>query len=313
MDNPSRPRTLKRGFTLVELLVVIGIIALLISMLLPALNRAREQAKIIACASNMRQVGMAMSMYLLEYRNTYPPLWAPDSKMFFGGHGDSAMTGNFNISYATLLEKYLGGHGADAYSPFSIGVFKCPSDVLARETWLPSTAGVLTYTMPQSYGPDKIYYANRVLPAGTPPSRGPMSGSTLNRGIGQSWDLDSDYPMPIKTSMVHPMSKALLLVERAYTESTQCPNWFYGYYCNRPGAQLWPDGTAAHGFPMLHADPGRQRSARFNYLFCDNHVDILSPFQTVHDPSTANFAQSSTNWVGGDFMWTILPELYSNN
>jgi prepilin-type N-terminal cleavage/methylation domain-containing protein len=59
------------GFTLVELLVVVGVIALLIAILLPALQKAREQARRIACASNMRQYVTALTMYSVQFR-TYP-------------------------------------------------------------------------------------------------------------------------------------------------------------------------------------------------------------------------------------------------
>ena len=60
------------GFTLIELLVVIGIIALLISILLPSLNAARQQASKIQCMSNLRQLGIAMTMYLSDNKQTYP-------------------------------------------------------------------------------------------------------------------------------------------------------------------------------------------------------------------------------------------------
>ena len=64
---------LVRGFTLIELLVVVGIIALLIGVMLPALGGARETAKRVACAGNLRSIGQGITGYTTEYAGFLPP------------------------------------------------------------------------------------------------------------------------------------------------------------------------------------------------------------------------------------------------
>ncbi|MGD0767047.1 MAG: type II secretion system protein [Tepidisphaeraceae bacterium] len=133
------------GFTLVELLVVIGIIALLIGVLLPALAKARDEANTVKCASNLRGIGQAIAEYLAENQGTFPPSNFPTGLNISGGqitdwppvlgytHWSALINGN---AWQAATGYLLGSNSSPSASapqlaPFentsAWGQFQCPA------------------------------------------------------------------------------------------------------------------------------------------------------------------------------------------
>jgi prepilin-type N-terminal cleavage/methylation domain-containing protein/prepilin-type processing-associated H-X9-DG protein len=135
-------KRLRGGFTLVELLVVIAIIALLLSILMPSLRKARAIAARVGCAHGLKQIGLAMDMYLGGNENTYPcaedPVSTQPAYWLWMGRG-----------WRAFVEPYLGGH-IDVNNP---SVLYCPQDRIAKDKY-ESTS--YAYSMAFYHSPQQI-------------------------------------------------------------------------------------------------------------------------------------------------------------
>ena len=198
--NPTTPRERRRAFTLVELLVVIGIIALLVGILLPTLSRAREHARGVQCLSNLRQLSAATISYCNENKGAYPgragqgidAIFDLDPKKHWGWIAwrrkvDPATgayypaTWDQNITYSALAP-YLGVKlvehnptnstaladyaAANEVNPMLEQIYRCPSDKLEqRLAFQPDNGGRGVYRY--SYSMNVCFGNKRPDPTGT--------------------------------------------------------------------------------------------------------------------------------------------------
>ncbi len=118
----------RRGFTLVELLVVIGIIALLISILLPALSRAQDSAKNIKCLANLRALGQAVLLYTIDYKG-----YLPCGGVNYGMNGWQAKTAKYTLNmdpetfYKKIGKPQFDALLANQEAPIGKTVYTCPA------------------------------------------------------------------------------------------------------------------------------------------------------------------------------------------
>lgn len=226
----------RRGFTLVELLVVVGIIAVLISILLPALGRARKQAKMVTCQSNLKQIGGVLSIYLAENRQTFP--------------------NGINYDY---------DYGAPVHWDASAKTY--PRSMAGHPSWFP-TADKLNNPYANPYVPP--VYLQEFLEKGLPPVRRP-SGSDPGK-VNQIWRCPEVVPgsegelwMTADYNTLYRYNVCFAPGRRATMMKTSA-RAMINYDMS------WPDWPAAR-YP--HYAP-RADQASINVLYGDGHVASLT-------------------------------------
>ncbi|MFH0965836.1 MAG: DUF1559 domain-containing protein [Planctomycetota bacterium] len=193
----------KKGFTLIELLVVMVIIALLVGLLLPALGRAREEARKTQCRSNLRQIGLALNMYVTDNKG-----WTPAAYGIGGRNSTEATawyftktTGNFSARYATqayLSPRVLCESGAPNQSTFPQNPFPTLTYTDAGKLGgqgIPSSLGLLYSGGYLTQKGAAVLYC----PSKKPPTKEWLNASlqvsdAMNKSISNAMSQDTNAP-----------------------------------------------------------------------------------------------------------------------
>src|SRR5438270_54008 len=133
----SRTNLNKRGFTLVELLVVIAIIGVLVSLLLPAVQQARESARRMTCSNRLKQIGLALHNYETTHK-VFPPAYltanaAVDGSAFGVSFGDDNRNGPSGFAWGALLLPFIEQHTLNEQFNFSVPCW-APANAMAAQS-----------------------------------------------------------------------------------------------------------------------------------------------------------------------------------